>query len=114
MIGNISFNARACYTVAADRIYRIELHDGSLYFLRTGGQFDVDRGVPGAGALPVMLLAAGEALLRAHKEEELIARDPSSNPEALLSIHPHNFKLGVGDIKRAALLPKKSLLALFR
>ena len=28
MSDSVSFNARACYTLAADRIYRVELRDG--------------------------------------------------------------------------------------
>lgn len=119
MIGSVSFNARACFTFAADRIYRIEIHNGSLYFLRTGGQFDLDRGLhePGDGTgklMAIMILAAGEALPRKHKREELIARNPSADPEELLGIHPHNFKLAPADIQRAVLLPKKWFLGLFR
>jgi hypothetical protein len=37
----------------------------------------------------------------------LIARDPSQNPEKLLTIHSDNFKLVASDIKRATFLPKK-------
>ena len=118
MSDSVSFNARACYTLAADRIYRVELRDGFLYFLRVGGQFDVDRGIHqpgGPGKIPaVMILAAGEALFRTHKKEELLARDPSREPEELLGMHPHNFKLAPADISRATLLPKKWFVALFR
>src|SRR5688572_15545951 len=103
MADSISFNARALYTIAPDRIYRVELSNGCLYFLRIGGQFDLDRGkvVPGVpGQAPaVMILAAGEALFRKHKQEELIARDPTKDPDELLAIHPHNFKLLPSDIK---------------
>jgi hypothetical protein len=118
MISSVSFNARACFTIAPDRIYRIELHKGAIYFLRTGGQFDLDRGLTQArgleGIAAVLVLATGEALLRNHKKEELIARDPGTDPEALLGIHPHNSKLVPSDIARASLLPKKWFLALFR
>lgn len=115
MSDSVSFNMRACFTLETDRIYRVELRDGFLYFLRVGGQFDLDRGIhQPAGLAGVMLLAAGEALLRKHKKEELIARDPSRDPEELLGIHPHNFKLAPADIASATLLPKKPLLALFR
>ncbi len=61
-----------------------------------------------------MILAAGEALFRKHKQEEVIARDPNLDPKALLSIHPHNFTLAPSDIKRATFLPKKWFLSLFR
>src|SRR5262249_27711565 len=49
-----------------------------------------------------------------HKKEELVARDPTKDPEELLRIHPHNFTLLPSDIKRATFLPKKWLLSLFR
>ena len=115
MTDSISFNARACCTTATDRIYRVELRNGFLYFLRIGGQFDLDRGIhQPAGAAGVLLLAAGEALLRKHKKEEMVARDPNRDPEELLGIHPHNFKLGSANIASATLLPKKGFLALFR
>src|SRR5262245_51949830 len=93
---SISFNVRQLHTLAPDRIYRVELRNGAMYFLRVGGQFDVERGhTPGApgGLAAVMILAAGEAMFRKHKQEELIARDPDMDPEELLAIHPHNFKL---------------------
>src|SRR5262245_42246343 len=112
-----SFQARSIHTWAPDRIYRVELSDRAMYFLRIGGQFDLDRGrpsgVPGQGAA-VMILAAGEALFRNHKKEEYIARDPNQDPEAVLGIHPHNFKLTPADIQNASLLPKKWLLSFVR
>src|SRR5271166_4542808 len=118
MADSISFQARACFRVEADRIYRVEFCEGALYFLRIGSQFDVDRGLHkpgGAGKFPaIMLLAAGEALFRKHKAEELRARDPSAHPADLVGIHPHNFKLAPADIVRATLLPKQWLLSLFR
>jgi hypothetical protein len=65
MTDSFSFNARAVYTLVPDRIYRVEVRNGCLYFLRIGGQFDTDRiragAPPGAGLLPtVMMLAAGK------------------------------------------------------
>lgn len=118
MNDSVSFNARALFTVAADRIYRVEMRNGMMYFLRIGGQFDLDRGkiapgVPGK-APAVMILAVGEALFRTHKAEELIARDPTKDPDELVGIHPHNFKLAPSDIKQVTLLPKKWLLSFFR
>jgi hypothetical protein len=111
-----NFYVRSIHTLSPDRIYRVELCNGALYFLRVGGQFDVDRkqlGLP--GQVPaVLILAAGEALFRKHKKEELVARDPNLDPEVLLALHPHNFKLGPDEIKRAIFLPKKWFLSFFR
>src|SRR5262245_50704744 len=113
-----SFQARALFTWTPDRIYRVEVRNGCLYFLRVGGQFDLDRGGMTAGAvapLPALLcLAANEALFRKHKQEELIARDPNQDPEQLLAIHPHNFKLSPSDIRQVTFLPKKWLLSFVR
>jgi hypothetical protein len=44
MTHSVSFNARALFTWTPDRIYRVEVRNGRLYFLRVGGQFDLDRG----------------------------------------------------------------------
>src|SRR5262245_11991469 len=61
-----------------------------------------------------MILAVNEALFRQHKKEELVARDPNQDPEAVLGSHPHNFKLIPADIQYATLLPKKWLLSFVR
>lgn len=118
MADSISFQVRACFRIQPDRMYRVELFEGALYFLCTGSQFDVDRGLRGPGGAgkvaAVMLLAAGEALFRSHKAEELRARDPNAHPADLVSIHPYNFKLAPSDIVRATLFPKRWFLALFR
>jgi hypothetical protein len=112
-----SLNARSIHTFAPDRFYRVELCNGGMYFLCIGGQFGLDRGhasgVPGQAAA-VMLLAVNEALFRKLKKEELIARDPNQNPESLLGIHPHNFKLLPSEIKQATILPKKWFLSFVR
>ena len=117
MSDSVSFNARALFTFVPDRIYRVELRNGVMYFLRIGGQYDLDRATvaPGApGQLPALLiLAAHEAMFRKHKEE-FRARDPSQDPEELLGIHPHNFKLPPADIQRVTFLPKKWLLSFVR
>lgn len=118
MSDSTNFVARSVHVIASDRIYRVDLRNGSLYFLRIGGQFNVDRGLgqppmPGKAAA-VMILSAGEGLFRKHKEVELLARDSSQDPEDLLRIHPHNFKLLPGDIRKASFLPKKWFLSLFR
>jgi hypothetical protein len=116
VLETVTFNARSVHTMVPDRIYRVELRGGSLYFLRVGGQFDLDREriiVP-EHVPAVFLLAVGEALFRKRKQEELIARDANQDPEELLRIHPHNFKLTPADIRRATFLPKKWFLALFR
>jgi hypothetical protein len=110
--------ARSIHTIASDRIYRVENADGALYFLRVGGQFNLDRGGQIAGPLiaevsAVAVLGTAELLFRKHKDEELIARDPSKSPEELLTIHPHNFKVAPADVKSAALLAP-SWLALLR
>lgn len=106
-----SFTALAVFTIEPDRYYRVEVRNGCLYFLRVGGQFDLDRAgsVPtNAGVLGVMLMAgASTALGHKHQEAQLIARDPRKDPEELLTIHPHNFKLLPADIKRARFLPQK-------
>jgi hypothetical protein len=112
MTDSSSFNARAVFTFAPDRFYRVELRNGFLYFLRIGGQFDSDRirgGMPpGGGLLPtVMMLAASKALSHKNEKAQLIARDPSQNPEELLSIHPDNFRLTPSEIKKATFRPKK-------
>jgi hypothetical protein len=106
-----SFAARAVFTVEQDRYYRVECRNGCLYFLRVGGQFDLDRAGPApanAGLLGVVLMAgASTALGHKHQEAQLIARDPRKDPEELLTIHPHNFKLLPAEIKRARFLPQK-------
>lgn len=109
------FSARALFTIGPDRIYRVEASDGRLYFLRTGGQFDADRGQgnPGGGVM-MAVMATAEAGFRKHKKEELQARDPNRSPEELLAIHPHNYALAPDEVKTLTLLPKKWLLALFR
>lgn len=111
MSNSSSFSALAVYTFEPDRYYRVESRDGCLYFLRVGGQFDLDRAgsVPSnAGVLGVLLMAgASTALGHKHQQAQFIARDPRKNPEELLTIHPHNFKLLPEDIKRAKFLPKK-------
>jgi hypothetical protein len=61
-----------------------------------------------------MILAANEALFRKNKKEELMARDPSQDPESLLGMHPHSYKLTLSDIHQAAILPKKWLLSFVR
>jgi hypothetical protein len=115
MTDSVTFNARALFAMAPDRIYRVEVRNGCLYFLRIGGQFDLDRGTITPGQLPaVMILAAGEAVFRKHKREELVARDPTKDPEELLGIHPHNFRLLPSEIKRVTFHPKKWLLSLVR
>jgi hypothetical protein len=106
----ISFNARAVFTFSPDRIYRVESRNGCLYFLRIGGQFDTGSlgPPPGGGLLPaVMMLAASKALSHKHEKAQLIARDPAGDPEELLTIHPHNFRLLPSEIKRATFHPKK-------
>jgi len=112
MTDTSSFNARAVFTFSPDRFYRVEMRNGFVYFLRIGGQFDTDRiragTPPGAGLLPtVMMLAASQALSHKNEKAQLIARDPSQNPEALLSIHPDNFRLTPSEIKSATFRPKK-------
>lgn len=113
-----SFHARSIHAISPDRIYRVELSGEVMYFLRIGGQFDLDRlehQGHGAGQVAAaMLLTVGEAMFRQHKREELLARDPNQHPETLLCLHPHNFKLRPVDIKRATFLPRKWLLSLFR
>jgi hypothetical protein len=106
----IVFLARSCHTIASDRIYRVEIHNRTLYFLRIGGQFNVERDNPfkseghlAAGAI----LATGELLFRTHKHEEMQARDYDKHPDELLDIHPHNFKLTPSDIRSAVFLPKR-------
>ncbi len=112
MTDSISFNARAVFRFSPDRIYRVELRNGCLYFLRIGGQFDTDRiragTPPGAGLLPtVMMLAASKAISHKNEKAQLIARDPSRDPEELVGIHPDNFRLLPSEIKRATFHPKK-------
>jgi hypothetical protein len=106
-----AFTARAVFMVEQDRYYRVESRNGCLYFLRVGGQFDLDRAGPApanAGLLGVLLMAgASTALSHQHQKAQLIARDPAKDPEELLTIHPHNFKLLPADIKRARFLPQK-------
>jgi hypothetical protein len=106
-----SFTARAVFTIEQDRYYRIESRNGRLYFLRVGGQFDLDRAgsaPTNAGLLGVALMAGTSAALgHKHQEAQLIARDPRKDPEELLTIHPHNFKLLPEEIKQARFLPQK-------
>jgi hypothetical protein len=106
-----SFNARAAFRIEPDRYYRVELYNGCLYFLRVGGQFDLDRAgsaPTNAGLLGVMLMAgASIALNHKYQKAQLIARDPQKRPEELLTIHPHNFMLRPADIRRAKFLPQK-------
>ena len=106
-----SFTARAAFRVEPDRYYRVESRNGCLYFLRVGGQFDLDRAgsaPANAGLLGVVLMAGTSAALgHKHQEAQLIARDPRKSPEEPLTIHPHNFKLIPADIKRARFLPQK-------
>ena len=106
-----SFTALAVFTIEQDRYYRVESRNGCLYFLRVGGQFDLDRAgsaPTNAGLLGVALMAGTSiALGHKHQEAQLIARDPRKDPEELLTIHPHNFKLLPGEIKRARFLPQK-------
>lgn len=106
-----SFTARAAFTFEQDRYYRVESCNGCLYFLRVGGQFDLDRAgsaPTSAGLLGVALMAGTSmALGHKHQEAQLIARDPRKNPEELLTIHPHNFKLLPAEIKQARFLPRK-------
>lgn len=109
------FVARSCHVIASDRIYRVQLCNDALYFLRVGGQFNVDRGNPAAGAayLPAAgILAAGELLFRKHAREEMLARDTNIGPEELLSIHPHNFKLTLDVIASAVFLRPRWYAAL--
>jgi len=106
----VPFNARAVFTFSPDRMYRVESRNSALYFLRVGGQFDRDRlgALAGGGLVPaLMLLAASKALSHKHEKAQLMARDPSQNPEELLTIHPDNFKLVPSQLKRATFLPKK-------
>jgi hypothetical protein len=117
----IRFQARSIHVIAPDRIYRVELYDDALYFLRVGGQFDLDRGgqlVGGAyeviGLRAVLLILFGREAFFRKRQQELIARDITRDPATLLDIHPHNFRLTAADIERAAFLPKKRFLSLVR
>jgi hypothetical protein len=106
---SIVFRARSVHTFAADRIYRVEIYNGAICFLRIGGQFNVDRGPDiSMDSLPAYaILGAGELLFRKHRREELIARNPALRPEDLLEIHPHNFKIAPAAVLEAVLLPRR-------
>lgn len=112
MADTSSFVARAAFTIEPDRYYRVELRNGCLYFLRIGGQFDLDRAgsgfVPNAGLLGALLMVGvSKALSSKNDKAQFIARDAAHDPEELLTIHPHNFRLLSADVKSATFLPKK-------
>lgn len=80
-----SFTARAAFTYEPDRYYRVELRNGCLYFLRVGGQFDLDRAgsTPNAGLLGALLMVGvSKTLSHNHEKAQLIARDAAKDPES--------------------------------
>ena len=105
----VIFIARSCHTIASDRIYRVDIRDKTAYFLRIGGQFNIDRGAPiGAGyAAAFAILGMGELLFRKHRKEEIASRDANSHPKDLLNLHPHNFRLTAAEIQEAVFLPPR-------
>lgn len=109
MADPITFRARSLHTFAPDRIYRVDIRQGAVYFLRVGGEFNLERAseVNEYTILAYALLGVGELLFRKHRREELLACDPHTDPEGLLTIHLHNFKLYPADVEHALLLPPR-------
>lgn len=101
-----AFNTRAVYTWKPDRLYRVYISSGQLYFIRIGGQ-----GYALAQALELQLGPFGQMLGRSvqrRSDEKLRKRVEETDripPEIRVREHAHNLRVGVEQIADSAILP---------
>lgn len=106
---NRAFNARLISTFGADRLYRVYLDRGELFFIRIGGQAGVAVGVAAQFGL------LGAMVLKAHKkrsDEKLAARIldlDRQHPSAHLSGHKHNFHAATTAVRHSSLEPAAAM-----
>jgi hypothetical protein len=94
-----AFNVRATYAWKPDRLYRVYVRSGQLYFIRIGGQ-----NWALAQALEMQLGPLGDALgrsVRNRSDEKMRKRIEEADripPEIRVRDHAHNLRIGVEDI----------------
>ena len=100
-----AFNARATFTWTSDRLYRIYVTDGKLFFVRIGGQGGMEMAVAGSfGMLGALFLHAAKSRSDRKQQSQLTVLD-QQHPQELLCAHKHSFSLAPGDVVSSSIEP---------
>ncbi len=111
MLDTAAFNARATFTWEADRLYRVCIEDGALYFIRIGGQGGMNPAVAANfGLLGALVVGAAKSISERKRQERLAAQE-QQRPQDLLSAHKHNFRLSPSDVMDSSIEPAASALS---
>jgi hypothetical protein len=100
-----AFNARATFALSADRLYRVYVKEGALYFIRIGGQGGLEMALVGGFGL-LGGLAARAIKRRTDKgtKRKLLEMDQRP-PQELLQVHKHNFRLYSNEVLESVIDP---------
>jgi len=100
-----AFNARFVSNFTPDRLYRVTVERGEIYFIKVGGQGGLSLGVTSQfGILGVFI----QRLLDRRREEKLAARVDGvdrMHPSSQLSAHKHNLHAAATSIETSSLEP---------
>ncbi|HKY32463.1 MAG TPA: hypothetical protein VJV23_08010 [Candidatus Polarisedimenticolia bacterium] len=104
-----AFHARFISTWTPDRLYRVYIDRGEIFFIRVGGQAGFAEGAAlQLGLLGGFILRAirrRNAARRAARAEELDRQHPSAH----LSAHKHNIHAAVSAVESSSLEPPAAL-----
>ena len=104
-----AFNARFISTFGLDRLYRVYLARGELFFIKIGGQGGLDHAVAAQfgllGALVKSLLSQGSLAKQKQRLDQLDRLDPRS----LLSRDKNNFRLSSAEVAESSIEPATKL-----
>ncbi len=104
-----AFTARLISMLSLDRVYRVYLTDGAVFFIRIGGQGGFARGIAAQfGALGALFLRATQKRSQADRMRKLEKLD-MTHPSAHLSAHKHNFTVPVSEFEESVLQPPPAL-----
>ena len=104
-----AFNARYISNLSLDRLYRVYVERGEMFFIKIGGQAGVAVGVAAQfGVVGAMVLRS----LKKRGDEKLalkISEQDRQHPSAHLSAHKHNFQTASTAVEHSSLEPPATI-----
>ena len=106
-----AFNARATFTIRMDRLYRVYVQDGALYFIRIGGQGGLELALVGGFGLLGGLAAGAIRRRTGGGQKRKVLETDRQRPEDLLPAHKENFRLYCSEVLESVIEPPAAFVS---